>query len=116
MRSIRLAATATLMTMVAFAQQPAQPPKLFSSASDVMALIAKAKGERKEGQPTVSERILSLAPYNANLEYRPSVGPAAIHETEAEVFYVIDGSATMVTGGARGGETNQPGESLGHGD
>ena len=28
-----------------------------------------------------------------------AVGPAAIHETEAEFFYVIDGSATMITGG-----------------
>jgi mannose-6-phosphate isomerase-like protein (cupin superfamily) len=99
MRSIRLAVTSTLMTMLAFAQQPAQPPKLFASSSDVMALIAKAKSDRKEGQPMVSERILSLAPYNANLEYRTAVAPASVHETEAEMFYVIDGTATMVIGG-----------------
>jgi mannose-6-phosphate isomerase-like protein (cupin superfamily) len=40
-----------------------------------------------------------LPPYNANLEYRTAVGPAAVHEKEAEMFYVLDGSATMVTGG-----------------
>ena len=45
------------------------------------------------------ESILQLAPYGAHLEYRASIGPAAIHEREAEFMYVIDGSATMVTGG-----------------
>ena len=82
-----------------WAQQPAGPTKTYSSATDVAALLAKAKAERKDGQPIVAERILQLAPYSANLEYRASVGAAAVHEKEAEVFYVIDGAATMVTGG-----------------
>jgi mannose-6-phosphate isomerase-like protein (cupin superfamily) len=30
---------------------------------------------------------------------------ASVHETEAELFYLIDGSATMVTGGKLVGET-----------
>jgi len=93
----------------AFAQQPAPKGtpamKLFASSADVSDLIAKAKAQRKENQPTVSLPILQLAPYNANLEYRASVGPAAIHEKEAEMFYVIDGSATLVTGGKLIGET-----------
>ncbi|MBV8842728.1 MAG: hypothetical protein JO307_07950 [Bryobacterales bacterium] len=79
--------------------------KLFASSADVQALIAKAKAERKENQPTVSLPILQLAPYNANLEYRASVGPAAVHEKEAEMFYVIDGSATLTTGGKLTSET-----------
>jgi mannose-6-phosphate isomerase-like protein (cupin superfamily) len=73
--------------------------KTYTSSAEIQQLQAKAKAARKENQPLVTERILSLAPYNANLEYRPAVGPAAIHETEAEMFYVIDGSATLVTGG-----------------
>lgn len=73
--------------------------KDFTSSVEVTALIAKAKKERKEGQWQVSEPSLQFAPYVANLEYRPIVGPASIHEREAEVFYVIDGSATMVVGG-----------------
>ncbi len=60
----------------------------------------------------VAERILQLAPYNANLEYRASVGPAAIHEKEAEVFYVIDGTATMVTGGKLANEKRTNPENL----
>jgi mannose-6-phosphate isomerase-like protein (cupin superfamily) len=84
---------------VAWSQQSTVPTKTYSSAADVAALMAKAKAEHKAGQPTVIEHILELAPYGANLEYRTSVGPAAVHEKEAELFYVIDGSATLTTGG-----------------
>jgi len=89
------------LASLAAAQQPATPPapKTFSSAADVQDLIAKAKADRKDNAPLVIERMLSLSPYSANLEYRASVGTASIHETDAEVFYVIDGAATMVTGG-----------------
>ena len=104
MRILTIGSAWMLAAALALAQQPAGksgPPamKLLSSSADVQALIAKAKSERKEGQPTVSLPILQLAPYNANLEYRAAVGPAAVHEKEAEMFYVIDGSATLVTGG-----------------
>jgi mannose-6-phosphate isomerase-like protein (cupin superfamily) len=81
------------------AQAPAQAMKMFASSADVAALAAEAKSQRKENQPLVSKPILSLAPYTASLEYRAAVGPSAVHEKEAEFFYVIDGSATMVTGG-----------------
>ena len=98
---IHLTVFAVVLTgALALAQQPdPQAMKTYSSAADVAALAAKAKSERKEGQPLVAERILQLAPYNANLEYRAAVGPAAVHEKEAEMFYVIDGTATMMTGG-----------------
>ena len=100
MRAIRISLAIMLVSAAAAAQQPsAETIKTFSSASDVAALLEKAKSERKEGQPLVSEHILQLPPYNVNLEYRPAVAPAAVHEKEAELFYVIDGSATMVIGG-----------------
>ena len=68
------------------------------SASDVTALIAKAKAERKDNQALLAQSMIQLAPYNVSLEYA-AVANAAVHETEAELFYVIDGSATLVTGG-----------------
>ena len=40
------------------------------------------------------------------------MAPAAVHETEAEIFYVIDGSATMVTGGKLTGEKRLNPENL----
>jgi len=80
-------------------QTSPKPTKTFTSAADVTALIAKAKAERKEAQPTVAEPILELGSYDGHLEYRAAVGNAAVHEHEAELFYVIDGSATLTTGG-----------------
>jgi quercetin dioxygenase-like cupin family protein len=103
--TIGIALTLLLLSTAAVAQQPsAQGTKTYTSSADIMALIAKAKGERKDNQPIVTENILRLAPYNASLEYRGSVGPAAIHEKEAEFFYVIDGSGTLTTGGKLAGE------------
>jgi mannose-6-phosphate isomerase-like protein (cupin superfamily) len=81
------------------AQTAPDATKLFTSASDIQALIAKAKSERKGNDPNVPEPILKLAPYNMNLEYRASVGPASIHEREAEFLYVIEGTGTFVMGG-----------------
>ena len=59
----------------------------------------KAKADRKPDQPTFAQPLLALAPYGANLEYRAAVGPSAVHKKYAEFFYVVDGSATLVTGG-----------------
>jgi len=99
-------AIAALSATALTAQQPGRagrggppPTKDYSSAADVAALIAQAKAEHKDGQPLQTKRLLTLAPIGANLEYRTGVAPAAVHETEAEMFYVIDGTATMVTGG-----------------
>jgi mannose-6-phosphate isomerase-like protein (cupin superfamily) len=80
-------------------QSSAKPTKTFTSAADLTALIAKAKAERKEGQPLVIEPMLELGGYDGHLEYRASVGNVAVHENEVELFYVIDGSATLTTGG-----------------
>lgn len=104
MRAFVTVLAITFMASAASAQQPAaqmpdQATKTFSSSSDVMALIAQAKSETKEGQPTVTEPILLLAPYRAQLEYRTAVGPAAVHEREAELMYVIDGTGTITIGG-----------------
>jgi mannose-6-phosphate isomerase-like protein (cupin superfamily) len=97
MRAIGIGLALTLAA-TAFAQQGGTP-KTYTSAAEITSLIAKSKSERKGDQPIVTQRILQLAPYGANLEYRGAVGPAAIHEKEAEMFYVIDGSATLMTGG-----------------
>ncbi len=108
MRARLLALTIPALTFLAAANAPASAQvvgetgpdlTLFTSSSEVQGLIAKAKADRKEGQPLVSEPILRLAPYRANLEYRTALAPAALHETEAEMMYVIEGTGTVVTGG-----------------
>src|SRR5262245_50578250 len=114
MRLFNLTLALGLAAALLLAQQKGAPqqPKEYSSAAEVQAMIAKAKADRKDGQAIVNANILRLAPYNANLEYRASVGPASVHETEAEMFYVIDGSATMITGGKLAGETRTNAENL----
>jgi quercetin dioxygenase-like cupin family protein len=112
MRTIVISLVLTIAAGAAWAQQPAPATKTYSSAGDVAALLAKAKADHKDGQATVVEGILHLAPYNANLEYRTGVGPAAVHEHEAELFYVLDGSATLVTGGKLANEKRTNAENL----
>ena len=74
--------------------------KTFTSSEEVQRLIAHARELHKaKPDPTITQPILSLAPYRASLEYRTATGPAAVHEKEAELFYVIEGSGTLTTGG-----------------
>src|SRR5579864_6360696 len=113
MRAIGISIALTLLTTAAVAQQGStQAVKMYSSSADVAALQAKAKSDRKGDAPLVVERILQLAPYRANLEYRAAVGPASVHEKEAELFYVIDGGGPLVTGGKLVGETRTNPENL----
>ena len=111
MRMSLLAAAAILIASPAFAQRapapsaapaammPAAVMKVFSAGADIPALIAKAKADRKGEAPLVIEPILSLAPYGVSLEYRPLAAPASLHEKDAEIMYVLEGSGTIVTGG-----------------
>jgi len=115
MRTAIAAAVLTAFSSLAFAQQPAANPAASStmvSAADVAAMIAKAKSDRKEGQALLAQSMIQLAPYNVSLEYRAQVANAAVHETEAELFYVIDGSATLVTGGKLTADATRNGANL----
>jgi len=109
---------AAVLSLAASAQQPAPggapaaASRTMVTAADVTALIAQAKAERKDNQPILAQPLIQLAPYNVSLEYRASVGNAAVHETEAELFYVIDGSATLVTGGKLADEKRTNAENL----
>jgi mannose-6-phosphate isomerase-like protein (cupin superfamily) len=102
MRAVLAGVALCFLSLPAFAQQPpaaASAGRTMVSATDVTALIAKAKVDRKDGQALLAQSMMQLAPYNVSLEYRAAVANAAVHDTEAELFYVIDGSATLVTGG-----------------
>ena len=122
MRAVLAGLTVVLVSSsVAFAQQTAAPPAgtahTMVSAADVAALIAKAKVDRKENQALLAQSMIRLSPYNVSLEYRAAVANAAVHETEAELFYVIDGSAMLVTGGrlkneSRTNDTNLSGSGI----
>ena len=98
----RILALAILATSAAPAlsqsTQPA-PMRTFMNQKEIMGLIDKAKADRKGDAPLVAEPILLLAPYRAQLEYRPGTSPAALHEKDAELFVVLQGAGNIVTGG-----------------
>ena len=106
-----LAGFLVMVSSVAFGQPPSAPApsaasgRTMVSAMEVAAMIAKAKVDRKDNQALLAQSMIRLAPYNVSLEYRAAVANAAVHETEAELFYVVDGSATLVTGGKLKNET-----------
>jgi mannose-6-phosphate isomerase-like protein (cupin superfamily) len=101
MRSCLLGAFLFLIASSTFAQQAPPAPQLFASAGDVSALIAKAKAERRPDQANFVQPIVRLAPWNANLEYRVAGvnANASVHDNDAELFFVIEGSGTVITGG-----------------
>ena len=120
MRMLATAAAIVLLVGSAWAQAPAGgrggPPPTPTNLTKGTAMtdaelhammIAKVGNDRA----SVSNRVFTLAgqmPYTVNVEHRTNQAQgAAIHNAEAELFYVIDGSATMVTGGTLvGGTTN----------
>lgn len=116
---MRIASIITMLSagIVLCAQQPVA--KDFSSAADVQAMIEKAKKERKPDQPNFIQPILQAAPYNVNLEYRVQgidTNPN-IHDTEAEIVYVVDGAGVLTIGGSlkderRTNATNRTGSKL----
>jgi mannose-6-phosphate isomerase-like protein (cupin superfamily) len=116
MRILSAASLLVLLSGTAWAQMPAAgrgapPPPTDLTKGTVMtdaalhAAIAKLGNDR----PSSPVRVFTLAganPYAVAVEHRTNQPQtAAVHETEAELFYVIDGSATMVTGGKLVGET-----------
>jgi mannose-6-phosphate isomerase-like protein (cupin superfamily) len=101
--TIGLSIVALGLAHVARAQgaAPAAAAKLFASAGDVSALIERAKQERKSDQANFAQPVVRLPPYTVNLEYRVSGlnAPASVHEKDAEMFFVVEGAGTLVTGG-----------------
>jgi mannose-6-phosphate isomerase-like protein (cupin superfamily) len=110
MRIASLAAALFLLPSLVSAQQPGAQPQPQTdrtkatqmAAADLHAALAKLPGDR----PASSVRVFSLAPYNVNVERRLAMPQgASLHEAQAELFYVIEGSATLLTGGKLVGET-----------
>ena len=96
-----MATAAVLLAVPAFAQQVVTPETtagVYMSASDVAAAVGKLPKN-----PLASVPVFKIGPFNVNVEHRlgaPAAAQAAsVHEKDAELFYMIDGTATLVTGG-----------------
>ena len=93
------AAAALLACMLpAAAQEGApRPPKLFASAAEVDAAIAKARAEHKGGNTV--EILANTGIYTWQLEYRTTTTPPSVHKQQAELIYVAGGGCTLIMGG-----------------
>jgi mannose-6-phosphate isomerase-like protein (cupin superfamily) len=107
-----LVAAALAITVCTQAWPQNAEQKTYASAADIAALMAKFEAAKQPGTPMNGAALLQLAPYAANLEYRTSVGPAAVHENEAELIVVIDGSGSIVIGGRLLGQARRNAENL----
>src|SRR5215510_5956471 len=101
MKIVLAAAAALFLTVPVFAQQTVTPETttgLYMSASDVAAAVGKLPKN-----PLASVPVFKIGPFNVNVEHRlgaPAAAQAAsVHDKDAELFYMIEGTATLVTGG-----------------
>ncbi len=109
MRTIATLALLVLCAAPARAQQAPSPqtpddPSMahYKSAAQVAAGVAALGNDKAD----VAFHVFQLPPYAVNAAHRAPVDQVAnLHEAQAELFIVMDGAATMVTGGKLVGAT-----------
>ena len=101
MKILAATAASVLLAVPAFAQQTVGPETtagVYMSAADVTAAVAKLPKN-----PLASVPVFKIGPFNVNVEHRlgaPAEAQAgSIHDKDAELFMMMDGTATLVTGG-----------------
>ena len=103
MRNVIAACLLAGIATTAFAQgqAPAPAPTDRTKATHFRAAdLQAALGKLATDRPAASVRVFTLDPYNVAVEQRqPRTQGAASHSDRAELFYVIDGTGTMLTGG-----------------
>jgi mannose-6-phosphate isomerase-like protein (cupin superfamily) len=100
--------TMSLLSFAAAAQPPVAPsppsaaaePRSYISAAEISDRIAKSEAAAKSGATANLGPLLLQGAFKANMEYRNAAATSVnIHETEAELFVVIEGAGTMTLGG-----------------
>jgi mannose-6-phosphate isomerase-like protein (cupin superfamily) len=102
MRIITVLAVFALLTITIAAQRGGQQNQPAPSITDTKVVTASELAALVAGTPkdrNGNANFIRLAPYNVNMEHRIMGQAASVHETEAELFYVVDGTGTLVTGG-----------------
>jgi len=94
MKSLFLASALLLTASAAAAQSGA----IIVSAEQVDQIRQNARADQG-AKPSQSKPIIAQ-PYGLNLEHRTGRAPAAVHSGEAELIIVLDGAATITTGGS----------------
>ena len=107
MRYFLALVTVTAASVLVHAQTPAAPPAPVSKVTfidhdKVAAALAKGGG------------LVSASDVLVSGSHRDKPGQVEVHDHEMDVLYVVDGTATFVTGGKMvGGKNSRPGQWLG---
>jgi len=89
------------LTLTTSAQQPASQVT-YVDAAKVTELIAKGGA------------LAGSSDFTASMARRTAAGQVEIHAKETDIFYIIDGAATFMTGGTMvGGKESRPNQMLG---
>ena len=102
MRIITVLAVFALLAITVAAQRGGEQNQPAPSITDTKVVTASELAALVAGTPrdrNGNANFIRLAPYNVNMEHRIMGQAASVHETEAELFYVLDGAGTLVTGG-----------------
>jgi mannose-6-phosphate isomerase-like protein (cupin superfamily) len=88
-----------IMAAPGHAQKAAEPDRPYVSGAELTAIIDKIAADIAAGKPGDGAKLLKSGPYDTHLEYRTAVHGGAIHERDSELFYVLEGSGTLMSGG-----------------
>lgn len=103
----------SLLSVAANAQQPPMPgmpmgngpaasaePRTSISAADIADRVRQADAAAKAGKQDQGGPLLQSGPFRGSLEYHAEPATSfAVHENDAELFVVLDGSGTLTMGG-----------------
>ena len=105
----------TMVVVVMWAALPAlaaEPPAeaVFWSAAELKE-YGKKLAPKIDAKKLAFERLRSFGNHSAMIAHREGDGEAELHQTQADVFFVQSGEATLVVGGElEGGKTTAPNE------
>ena len=96
-------------------RQPRQNPVDHYTHPILMERAAYLRKLAKHGDGSASETLRAYPQHCVMLSFRGRSGEAEVHENHADLFYVLDGRATLLTGGAvAAARVIAPGETRGN--
>jgi len=106
-----LTITITLLLAASFsgAQQPAAKKAAQKAPEDGVVYLTAAQLQEAANKP--GTRIVERKNYALLFANLSAPGQVELHENETDIYYVVEGKATLITGGTiEGGKTTAPGQ------
>ena len=96
-----------LISFCAAALYAADAAKVWTSA-EIKAMAEKMAAKKMK---VGTDSLVVYGNYQMSISYRNASGEAELHQTKNDIFYIVSGNCTLVTGGTiPNGKTTQPHE------